>query len=98
MSLVGTTQTDAVNGIFPFDPAMVLAAYLANALRPKTKFAAIIGSYGWGGGAVKLIEQELKEAGIEVLEPGLQVKYRPFEKELERCKELGKQLATVAKE
>lgn len=29
-------------------PAMAYAAYLTNALRPKTKFAAIIGSYGWG--------------------------------------------------
>lgn len=29
-------------------PAMASAAYLTNALRPKTKFAAIIGSYGWG--------------------------------------------------
>ncbi len=31
-------------------PAMAYAAYLANALRPKTKYAAIIGSYGWGTG------------------------------------------------
>lgn len=29
-------------------PAMASAAYLTNALRPKTKYAAIIGSYGWG--------------------------------------------------
>ena len=29
---------------------MAYAAYLANALRPKTKYAAIIGSYGWGTG------------------------------------------------
>ena len=29
-------------------PTVVHAAYLANALRPKAKFASIIGSYGWG--------------------------------------------------
>ena len=29
-------------------PAMASAAYLTNALRPKTRYAAIIGSYGWG--------------------------------------------------
>ena len=29
-------------------PAMAAAAYLTNALRPKARFAAIIGSYGWG--------------------------------------------------
>jgi flavorubredoxin len=39
-----------------------------------------LGSCGWGGGAVKIIEQELKSAGIEMFEPGLQVKYRPYEK------------------
>ena len=27
---------------------MAAAAYLTNALRPKARFAAIIGSYGWG--------------------------------------------------
>ena len=83
------------NGLFPTVGDFLI--YLKG-LRPQKKKALAFGSYGWGGGAVKLIEQELKEAGIEVLEPGLQVKYRPFEKELERCKEIGKQLATVAKE
>jgi len=29
-------------------PAMASVAYLTNALRPKTRYAAIIGSYGWG--------------------------------------------------
>ncbi|HII79025.1 MAG TPA: FprA family A-type flavoprotein, partial [Methanosarcina sp.] len=55
------------------------------------------GSYGWGGGAVKAIEQELKNSGIEVLGPGLQVRYRPYGRELERCRKLGEQLAAVAK-
>jgi flavorubredoxin len=30
-------------------PKVASVAYLLNALRPKTKFATIIGSYGWGG-------------------------------------------------
>ena len=30
-------------------PKSVYAAYLANILRPKAKFYAIVGSYGWGG-------------------------------------------------
>jgi flavorubredoxin len=33
-------------------PDIVTAAYLMNALRPKTKFAAVIGSFGWGGDIV----------------------------------------------
>jgi flavorubredoxin len=30
-------------------PAAVMAAYLANALRPKFRYYSIVGSYGWGG-------------------------------------------------
>ncbi|HPS56316.1 MAG TPA: FprA family A-type flavoprotein, partial [Sedimentisphaerales bacterium] len=30
-------------------PCAAYAAFLANALRPKFKFASVIGSYGWGG-------------------------------------------------
>ncbi|MDO8672200.1 MAG: FprA family A-type flavoprotein, partial [Dehalococcoidia bacterium] len=36
-------------------PLAVSAAFLANALRPKVKFASIIGSYGWGGKTVEQI-------------------------------------------
>jgi len=83
------------NGLFPTVGDFLI--YLKG-LRPQKKKALAFGSYGWGGGAVKLVEQELKNAGVEVLEPGLQVRYRPYEKELERCRELGEQLAAVAKE
>lgn len=83
------------NGLFPTVGDFLV--YLKG-LRPQKKKAVAFGSYGWGGGAVKAVEQELKNTGIEVLEPGLQVRYRPYEKELERCRKLGEKLAAVAKE
>ncbi|KKG18667.1 lactamase [Methanosarcina sp. 2.H.T.1A.6] len=83
------------NGIFPTVGDFLV--YIKG-LRPQKKKAMAFGSYGWGGGAVKTIEQELKNAGIEVLEPGLQARYRPYEKELEKCRKLGEQLAALAKE
>ncbi len=83
------------NGLFPTVGDFLV--YLKG-LRPQKKKALAFGSYGWGGGAVRIVEQELKNAGIEVLEPGLQVKYRPYEKELESCRKLGEQLAAAAKE
>ena len=83
------------NGLFPTVGDFLV--YIKG-LRPQKKKAMAFGSYGWGGGAVKTIEQELKDAGIEVLDPGLQVRYRPYEKELEKCRKLGEQLAAVAKE
>jgi len=82
------------NGLFPTVGDFLV--YLKG-LRPQKKKAMAFGSYGWGGGAVKIIEQELKSAGIEVLDPGLQVKYRPYEKELLGCKKLGEQLTATAK-
>lgn len=82
------------NGLFPTVGDFLV--YLKG-LRPQKKKAMAFGSYGWGGGAVKAIEQELKNSGIEVLGPGLQVRYRPYGRELERCRKLGEQLAAVAK-
>ncbi len=50
-------------------PNVVYAAYLANALRPKLKFASIIGSYGWGGKMVEKITRMLSNLKIELLKP-----------------------------
>ncbi|MBM3293926.1 MAG: FprA family A-type flavoprotein [Candidatus Aminicenantes bacterium] len=57
-------------------PKIAYAAFLANALRPRAKFAAVIGSYGW---ATKMAEQVLSltpHLKLEVL-PGVVVKGMP---------------------
>lgn len=66
-------------------------------LRPRGKIAWVFGSHGWGGGAVKVIETALRQADIEVLEPGLSVKYMPDQEELEKCLEMGKRLAQMVR-
>ena len=50
-------------------PNVAYAAILANALRPKTKFASIIGSYGWGGRMVEQITGLLGNLKVDVIEP-----------------------------
>ena len=50
-------------------PVAAYAAILANALRPKTKFASIIGSYGWGGRMVEQLTGLLSNLKVEVIEP-----------------------------
>jgi flavorubredoxin len=50
-------------------PAAAYAAFLANALRPKTKFASIIGSYGWGSKMVEQLTALLPNLKAEILEP-----------------------------
>jgi len=48
-------------------PNVAHAAFLANALRPKARFAAVIGSYGWGGKAVEQLVAMLPNLKVEVL-------------------------------
>lgn len=52
-------------------PCAAYAAFLANALRPKTRFASIIGSYGWGGKMVEQLAAMLPNLNAEILEPVL---------------------------
>ena len=58
-------------------PASVNIAYVASVLRPKAKFAALIGSYGWGGKLFDLIAQLLAPLKLEVVAEPLQVKGKP---------------------
>ncbi len=50
-------------------PMALYAAILANALRPKTRFASIIGSYGWGGRTVDQITAAIPNLKVELIEP-----------------------------
>ncbi|MBN2288297.1 MAG: FprA family A-type flavoprotein [Candidatus Glassbacteria bacterium] len=71
MSLVdaATIIFGSPNVLGGMHPKVVYAAYLVNALRPKARFAAIIGSYGW---AIKMNEQLaglLHSLKIDLLDP-----------------------------
>ncbi len=66
-------------------------------LKPKNRVAAVFGSYGWAGGAVKSIESILKETGVEIVQPSLSVKYVPNDDELKNCYEFGKEFANKIK-
>jgi flavorubredoxin len=50
-------------------PAAVYAAYLANALRPKVRFASVIGSYGWGGKMPEHISGMITNLKVELIQP-----------------------------
>jgi len=50
-------------------PNVVYAAYLANALRPKTRFVSIVGSYSWSGAMVQQLAEMIPNLDAEVLEP-----------------------------
>ena len=50
-------------------PKAVYAAYLTNALRPKTRFASAIGSFGWGCKIREQLESLLGNLKVEMLPP-----------------------------
>jgi len=50
-------------------PKVAYAAILANALKPKTKFVSIIGSFGWGGKMVEQIAGLIGNLKVEIFEP-----------------------------
>ncbi len=52
-------------------PLAANAAFLANALRPRTKYATVVGSYGWGGKTVETLAGMMSKLKVELLEPVL---------------------------
>ncbi len=53
-------------------PAVYYAAHLANLLRPKLKYAAIVGSYGWSSKAIEQIAGLIPNLKVDVLGTVLQ--------------------------
>ncbi len=62
-------------------------------LKPVNKIAAAFGSYGWGGGAVKAIEEKFEKAGMTIVQPALTIKWVPNKEELQKCREFGREFA-----
>jgi flavorubredoxin len=91
--LVGSPTLN--NGMFPTVSRFL--TYLKG-LRPKGKIGACFGSYGWGGGALKAMEEELRRIGIDVVESNLDFRYVPDEEELRKAKEFGKMMAKRIKQ
>jgi flavorubredoxin len=59
-------------------------------LRPVKKLGGAFGSHGWGGGAVPVLEEGLRKAGIQVAQPGLELAWRPTPEERERAVAFGR--------
>jgi flavorubredoxin len=72
-------------------PNIVQYVYLLNALKPKLKYAAIIGSYSWGGLMIDVIKNMLGNLKIEILEP-LMIKGHPKANDYEKLDNLAQQI------
>lgn len=90
--LVGSPTLN--NGMFP-----TVAGFLEymRGLRPKGKIGAAFGSYGWGKGAVRGIEEVLQKTKIELLDANLEFQFVPDKEELQKCVEFGSSVAKQVK-
>jgi flavorubredoxin len=68
-------------------PQGLYAAALVGALRPKTKYLGIIGSYGWGSKAVETVKSLLANLKAELLEP-VYIKGAPKKEDFEALDKL----------
>jgi len=99
MSLVdaATVVIGTPTMLFGPHPLVANAAYITNLLRPKTRFAAVIGSYGWGGNTVDILKGMLPRLTAEILEP-VYVKGAPDSECLRDLEALADTIATKHKQ
>ncbi len=78
-------------------PLIAYVAVLANALKPKAKYASIIGSYGWGTKAVDTIVSLVPNLKVEILPPVI-CKGQPREVDYQALEKLAETIAQKHKE
>ncbi len=78
-------------------PKVAYAAFVANALRPKTRFASIVGSFGWGGKMVEQLTGLLANMKVELLAPVI-AKGQPKEEEFLALDMLAEQILAKHRE
>jgi len=62
-------------------------------LQFKNKKAAAFGCYGWSGESTKMISENLKRAGFELVDDGIKAMWNPDKENITKCVEYGRQLA-----
>jgi flavorubredoxin len=74
------------NHVFP-----TVASFLAymRGLKPMNKIGAAFGSYGWAGGAKKVVEAEMQAAGIQMVESDIDFVFKPSGDEAKRAYAFG---------
>jgi len=86
--LVGTAT---INRDAP--PQVWHALSLFSLVTPKAKFAAVFGSFGWSGEAVKMVEERLRGLRFKLAAPSLTLRFRPTDDDLVACRKFGEEAA-----
>jgi len=77
------------------DLAVILA--LLRPMRLKGRIGATFGSYAWAGGATDSLLKSLRDAGLDVIEPGVSVRGEPRPDDIAACRRLGEEVGERVK-
>jgi flavorubredoxin len=78
--------------LFGPHPVMVNTVYLANLVKPKTRYASVIGSYGWGGKTIDVLTSMIPHIKAEIIPP-VYIQGAPDEKTRDELKRLADTIA-----
>jgi flavorubredoxin len=78
-------------------PIVANALYLANRVKPKVRFATVIGSYGWKGTMVDQIVSLIPNLKVELLSPVV-IKGKPTSSDFQNLDKLAKEIASRHKD
>ena len=87
MVIVGSPT---VNNGYLYSIAGILE--MIKGMKLKNKKAVAFGSYGWSGEAVKLITEELKKAGFDIINEGIKVMWTPDKENEIKLEKYGEEL------
>ncbi|HKK01357.1 MAG TPA: flavodoxin domain-containing protein, partial [Desulfuromonadales bacterium] len=71
-------------------PPVWHALSLLSTVTPRGRQAAVFGSYGWSGEAIKLIEERLKGLKFTLVVPGLSFRFKPTADDEKACLAFGR--------
>ena len=71
------------------------ALAMISSVTPKTRLAAVFGSFGWSGEAVKMVEQRLEGLKYRLATESLSFRFTPTEENFESCRQFADQVANA---
>lgn len=73
-------------------PSMADICVYLKGLKPKNRFVAYFGAYGWSAGGVKGLKEIMANSGLEPKWEDLEIRFNPMEEGRKRCYEMGVQI------
>jgi flavorubredoxin len=71
------------------------ALSMISSVTPKARLAAVFGSFGWSGEAVKMVEQRLEGLKYKLAAESISFRFTPTPENMESCRQFADQVANT---